>query len=91
MAWMAWTTPSAVFFLLIAALLVTMTIGELVSPTTERKGVLPMRTPRGDRLFLGLVMMAFIHLAWLGLIGADKLWWVLTGSITWLLIVLRWG
>ena len=43
-------------------------------PELERVGVLGIPTTRGDRLFLSLLGSAFIHLAWLGLIGAD-LWW----------------
>ena len=35
-------------------------------PTVERKGLLPMATTRGDRLFIGLLGAAFIHLGWLG-------------------------
>ena len=33
----------------------------------ERRGFLPMATTRGDRLFIGLLGAAYIHLAWLGL------------------------
>jgi predicted small integral membrane protein len=40
--WMAWTTPVAVFFLCIALMLVGMTVWEIKSPTSERKGFLPI-------------------------------------------------
>ncbi|MDN3683755.1 DUF2160 family membrane protein [Vibrio sinaloensis] len=39
MAWMAWTTPSALFFSGIALILITMTILEIRTPCIERKGV----------------------------------------------------
>ena len=65
--WMAWTTPVAVFFVCIALMLVGMTIWELRSPTTLRKGFLPMATTRGDRLFIGLLMAAYVNLAFVGI------------------------
>ena len=43
-----------------------MTAWELASPTIERRGFLPMTTTRGDRLFIGLLGAAWIHLGWLG-------------------------
>ena len=40
--WMAWTSPVAVFFVCIATLLAAMTVWEIKSPTTLRKGFLPI-------------------------------------------------
>ena len=65
-AWMAWTMPVAVFFGCIVLMLAGMTLLELRWPTVERKGFLPMRTTRGDRLFIGLLTAAYINLAWVG-------------------------
>ena len=67
--WMVWTTPVAVFFTCIALMLVGMTVWELKSPTTLRKGFLPIATTRGDRLFIGLLIAAYINLAFIGLAG----------------------
>ena len=67
MAWMAWTTPSALFFIGIALILLTMTIAEIKAPCIERKGFLPISTTRGDRLFIGLLSSAYIHLGFVGL------------------------
>ena len=74
-AWMSWTPPVAVFFVCILLMLVGMTIWEIRRPTTVRKGWLPMSTTRGDRLFIGLLLAAYINLAFVGLGGwiADKL------------------
>jgi predicted small integral membrane protein len=66
-AWMVWTTPVAVFFTCIGLMLVGMTIWEVKSPTTTRKGFLPISTTRGDRLFIGLLTAAYINLAFVGL------------------------
>ncbi|MFD1343385.1 DUF2160 domain-containing protein [Litorisediminicola beolgyonensis] len=72
MAWMAWTWPTAAFFLIIAALLVVFTVLAIRYPETPRVGVLRIETTRGDRLFITLLGSAFINLAWLGLVGANQ-------------------
>ena len=56
----------------------------------ERKGLLPIRTTRGDRLFIGLLGSAYIHLAWLGLTDLS-LWWALAISVAWAVALMRWG
>lgn len=72
--WMAWTTPVAVFFCCIALMLVGMTLWEIKSPTTLRKGFLPMETTRGDRLFVGLLSAAYVNLAFVGISGRLVEW-----------------
>ena len=67
MSWMAWTWPTAVFFISIAASLLAMTVAELKFPTRGRRGFLPLVTTRGDRFFISLLAAAYIHLFWLGL------------------------
>ena len=71
-SWMEWTLPVAIFFICIALMLVGMTIWEIRSPTIERKGLLPLRTTRGDRLFIGLLTAAYINLAWVGLTNINQ-------------------
>lgn len=75
--WMVWTTPVAVFFTCIALMLVGMTVWELRSPTRLRKGFLPIATTRGDRLFIGLMIAAWINLAYVGLGGKAMEWFAL--------------
>ncbi|MGJ7525220.1 DUF2160 domain-containing protein [Variovorax sp. GB1P17] len=72
--WMVWTTPVAVFFTCIALMLVGMTVWEIKSPTTMRRGWLPIETTRGDRLFIGLLAAAYINLAFIGLAGKLQEW-----------------
>ncbi|MCR9086230.1 MAG: DUF2160 domain-containing protein [Rhodobacteraceae bacterium] len=67
MDWMAWTWPTAIFFLVIAAILITFTFLAIRYPETPRVGILRIETTRGDRLFITLLGSAFINLAWLGL------------------------
>jgi predicted small integral membrane protein len=72
-AWMAWTLPTAIFFVLLAATLATMTWLAIAHPEAERVGILRIPTTRGDRLFVSLIMTAVIHLLWIGFIGTDTL------------------
>jgi predicted small integral membrane protein len=63
---MAWTQPTAVFFLTVAGLLTLMTLWEFISPGgAPRIGLLRFETTRGDRLFVSLLGSAFICLGWL--------------------------
>lgn len=73
--WMAWTLPVAVFFSCIGLMLAGMTVWELKSPTTLRRGFLPMETTRGDRLFVGLLAAAYVNLIFIGVSGKLATWW----------------
>jgi predicted small integral membrane protein len=57
-----------------------MTVWEMKSPTTFRKGWLPIQTTRGDRLFIGLVAAAYINLAFIGLAGKFAEWFGLAAE-----------
>ena len=90
MRWMAWTTPSAVFFAVIIGAILALLAWELVSPTIERRGLLPMPTTRGDRFFIGLLAAAFVHMAWIGLTVTSP--WLATGiSLALMAAIGRWG
>ena len=89
-SWMAWTTPVAIFFIAVGAMLIAMTFWEIRSPTVARKGFLPLVTTRGDRLFIGLLSAAYVNLAWIGLTDMTQWWAVAIGAIT-LIMVMRWG
>jgi predicted small integral membrane protein len=88
--WMAWTLPSAVFFIAVAAALAVLTVAELVWPSRARQGLLPLATTRGDRFFISLLGAAFIHVLWLALADA-ALWWATLISLAVALVVMRWG
>jgi predicted small integral membrane protein len=87
-AWMAWTWQTGLFFAGIASLLLFMTVLAIYRPETERVGILRIPTTRGDRLFITLLGSAFIHLAWLGLVGLD-LWWASALSLLYAAAVFR--
>ncbi|MBW4963310.1 DUF2160 domain-containing protein [Sulfitobacter sp. CW3] len=89
MEWMAWTWPTAIFFAIIAATLVTFTVLAIKFPETPRNGVLGIETTRGDRLFITLLGSAFINLAWLGLLSAPQ-WGALIVCFFYAIAVFRW-
>ncbi len=90
LSWMAWTWPTASFFLFILLCLVVMAIWEWRSPGgAPRRGVLGLDTTRGDRLFITLLGSAFLSLAWLGVMGTP-LWGALIISIVYGISVFRW-
>jgi predicted small integral membrane protein len=87
--WMAWTWPTATFFIFIALCITGMYYWEKKVPGgSPRKGILGLETTRGDRLFVSLLGSAFIHLAWLGL--TDITLWIATViSVFYAIIVFR--
>jgi predicted small integral membrane protein len=90
MTWMAWTWPTAAFFVFIALCLVGMVVWELRSPGGgPRHGILGLDTTRGDRLFIALLGSAFIFLGWLA-IFATPLWGGLVISLIYAFAVFRW-
>ncbi|MES3675557.1 DUF2160 domain-containing protein [Halomonas elongata] len=90
MEWMVWTLPTALFFTAIAAMLAGMTVWEVISPTVERRGFLPIATTRGDRFFISLLSAAYIHLIIIGFTPLS-VWVALGFSVLWMLILMRWG
>ena len=99
--WMAWTLPVAVFFSCIALMLVVMTVWEIRSPTTLRRGWLPIATTRGDRLFIGLMAAAWVNLGfvalsekamgWFNLEQEPSIWISLVVSMLLLALIMRKG
>ena len=90
LTWMEWTLPSAIFFIVIFLILVAMTIWQLLAPSVERRGFLPIPTTPGDRLFIGLLGSAYIFFAWVGLTDLS-LWIMLVIALCWVGVVMRWG
>lgn len=88
--WMAWTKFTAIFFITIFLMLCAMTVWQIVQPCVARRGFLPLVTTRGDRLFIGLLGSAYIHLAWMGLTDFS-LYIATVISVAWMIIVMRWG
>ena len=102
LGWMAWTWQTALFFGVIALLLVLMTVLEIRRPGgDERRGVLGLVTTRGDRLFIGLLSAAYLNLAfvaasekmigWFGLEQEPSIWISFVASMALLALVMKEG
>ncbi len=87
--WMAWTGATALFFWVIAGLLMTMTVLAIRYPETPRLGILRIETTRGDRLFISLLGSAFLCIAYLAAFGAP-LWGGLIFCLIYAAAVFRW-
>jgi predicted small integral membrane protein len=88
-SWMAWTTPTAIFFVVVFALIGAMAVWERVSPGGgPRTGILGLKTHRGDRLFITLLGSAYIHMAWIVLVPVS-LWWAMAVSAIYAVLVFR--
>ncbi len=88
--WMAWTPHTATFFITIFLTLCAMTAWQILRPCVPRRGFLPIVTTRGDRLFIGLLCNAYIHLAWL--FFTDLSLFIATGiAVVWMIVVMRWA
>lgn len=89
LSWMAWTWQTAVFFAFIALALVGMSVWEWFSPGgAPRRGILAIQTTRGDRLFISLLLAAYIHLVWLAATSAP-LWGATLVAVIAAVIVFR--
>jgi len=89
LSWMAWTWPTAAFFVFIALCIGSMAVWEYFSPGgAPRHGVFALDTTRGDRLFISLLGSAFIFIGWLAIFGAPLVGPTLV-SIFWTVFVFR--
>lgn len=89
LGWMAWTWQTAVFFGVIALLLVMMAVWEWRVPGGgPRRGVLRLNTTRGDRLFISLLSAGYLHLLWLALVPLP-LWGASVASVLLAVLIFR--
>jgi len=88
LSWMAWSVPTAIFFVAIFAILTVMSVLAFVVPSRPRVGMLGFPTQRGDRLFVSLLGTAFIHLGWLAVTDAS-LWYALGLSLVFAALTFR--
>lgn len=91
LSWMAWTWPTAAFFIFVATSIFAMFVWEKLVPSgAPRKGILGIHTTRGDRLFISYLGSGFIHLGWLFLFGSP-LWGALAVSVVFAVVIFRWA
>ncbi len=83
LGWMAWTGPTAAFFVFVFGCIALMGVLEWRAPGgSPRRGLLGLETTRGDRLFISLLGSVYIFLAWLGLFSTP-LWGALIIAALW--------
>jgi predicted small integral membrane protein len=89
LSWMAWTWPTAAFFIVVVLSIASMGIWEHYSPGgNPRRGVFGLDTTRGDRLFISWLGTGFINMGWLAFYGAP-LWGGLILAIIWFIFIFR--
>lgn len=89
LSWMAWTWPTAAFFIVVVFSIASMGVWEHFSPGgNPRRGIFGLDTTRGDRLFISWLGTGFINLGWLAFYGAP-LWGGLIISIIWFIFIFR--
>jgi predicted small integral membrane protein len=89
LTWMAWTWPTAAFFVFVFGSIAAMGVWEYFDAGgNPRRGVLGLRTTRGDRLFISLLGSAYILLGWLALFGMP-LWGAGAVCLAYTVIVFR--
>jgi predicted small integral membrane protein len=89
LSWMAWTWPTAAFFLVLVSSIAVMIVWEKKDPGgNPRRGVFGIDTTRGDRLFISWLGTGFINLGWLAVYGVP-LWGGLALAIAWFIFVFR--
>lgn len=88
---MHWTTPTAIFFIGLAAALVIMTIWDVLSPSVQTRGFLSVPLSRGERFFISIVIAIGIMFLWIALLPTVSLWYALTLALAVDLVVARYG
>jgi predicted small integral membrane protein len=89
LGWMAWTWQTAVFWVVIASLILAVAFWEHHAPGgAPKRGILGLRTTRGDRLFISLLSAAYIHLLWLAFTEMN-LWWATCISVLTAALIFR--
>ena len=89
LSWMAWTWPTAAFFVVLILSIASMGVWERFDPGgNPRRGIFGIDTTRGDRLFISWLGTGFINLAWLGFFGSP-LWISGAISVLWFIFVFR--
>ena len=81
---------SALGFILLAALLCSLALLDHFRPGYGRKGILPIETTRGDRVFMSIATFVTLVFAWLRYFPeAPSTWlWVIAGCLA--IIIMKW-
>lgn len=89
--WMQWTPPTFGVFIGVIVMLTGMTIWDIKSPTTRRKGFLSFGFTRGERLFLSIVIFIGTIIVWIAFLPDTDLLFALPVAAILIAIMVRWG
>lgn len=88
---MQWTEPTFGIFIGLITMLTGMTIWDIRSPSTKRKGFLPFGFTRGERLFLSLMIIFGTIIFWMAFLPDSEWWYAFPAAAVLIFIVVRWG
>lgn len=91
LGWMYWTVPTAILFGGLFLTIAALGVWDRYAPSYPRKGFLPMPTTRGDRLFVGILIMIAIHAIYILAFQEASLWPATGVAAVTFAIVGRWG
>lgn len=91
LVWMEWTTPTAVFFILLGLAITGMTIWDSKSPSFKRKGILPIALTRGERFFLSFIVFFGVIILWLAFLPQVSVWYAIPVSLVLIALLVRYG
>ena len=89
-AWMHWTWMSALGFALLAALLGSLAVLDHYRPGYARKGILPIETTRGDRVFMSIAGFVTLVFMWLKYFPEAASFWVFVIAGGLAFIIVKW-
>lgn len=88
---MQWTTPTALFFVLLALSITGMTFWDIKSPSFKRKGFLPVAFTRGERFFLSFIAFFGVILLSLAFFPGASLWYAVVVAVVLIVLLVRFG
>ena len=88
--WMAWTQGTALFIAGVFVFLGSITVLAALRPSTPRKGILPIETARGDRIYISLLGSGLVMVLYVAVTDSGLPFGLLLVA-AWVGVVLRWG
>jgi predicted small integral membrane protein len=89
--WMAWTSATFVFVVLLVGIVAAFTVAAIVRPSRPTKGFLPIRTARGDRLYISLIGCALFLVLYIALTDLPLHVGLAAALLVWVAPVFKWG
>lgn len=89
--WMYWTVPSTIVFGGLFLTIAGIGVRDHFVPSYPRKGFLPIPTTRGDRLFIGILIIIAIYVCWILLFKGATLYPATAIAAIAFACVERWG